>query len=125
MYNILPTPVNLFKWKLKDNALCQYCHETGHIIHVIHVFFYCKEIPLFWKFVIIRSTIPRNYQFKPFHVVYNWCDTIQETNSIETIHLLMNYALFSINKASFTQNRITKNKVIKHYSTFIKKSLRH
>ena len=48
MYNILPPPVNLCKWKLKDNDLCQYCDETRHIIHV---FFYCKEIKLFWKFV--------------------------------------------------------------------------
>ena len=47
-------------------------------------FFYCKEVKLFWKFVeeIIRNTIRRNYEFKPFHVVYNCRDTIQETNSI-------------------------------------------
>ena len=71
MYNILPTPVNLFKWKLKDNDLCEHCRETGHIIHA---FFYCKEVNLFWKFVeeIIRNTmILRNYEFKPFHEVYN------------------------------------------------------
>ena len=77
---------------------------------------------LFWKFVeeIIRSNILRNYEFKPFHVVYNCRDTIQETNSID---LFMNYALFSIYKASFTQNRITKNIVIKHLSHLLRSRL--
>ena len=119
MYNIVPTPVNLFKWKLKDNNLCQYCHETGHIIHV---FFYCKEIRLFWKFIeeIIQNTILRNYEFKPFHVVYNYCDKIQGSNSID---LLMNYALFSIYKARVIQNKITKNIVIKHLSHLLRSRL--
>ena len=60
------------------------------------------------------------YDFKPFHVVYNCRDTIQETNSID---LFMNYALFSIYKASFTQNRITKNIVIKHLSHLLRSRL--
>ena len=34
MYNILPTPVNLFKWKIKENNLCYYCNKPGTIIHV-------------------------------------------------------------------------------------------
>ena len=57
---------------------------------------------------------------KPFHVVYNCRDTIQETNSID---LFMNYALFSIYKASLTQNRITKNIVIKHLSHLLRSRL--
>ena len=80
---------------------------------------------LFWKFVeeIIRNTILyRNYEFKTFQVVYNCRDTIQETNSID---LFMNYALFSIYKASFSQNRITKNIVKKTSLTFIKKTSRY
>ena len=52
--------------------------------------------------------------------MYNCCDTIQETNIID---LLMNYALFSICKASFTQNRITKNIVIKHLSHLLRSCL--
>ena len=47
-------------------------------------------------------------------------DTIQETNSID---LFMDYALFSIYKASFTQNRITKNIVIKHLSHLLRSNL--
>ena len=119
MYNILPTPVNLFKWKLKDNDLCEHCPETGHIIHV---FFYCKAVKLFRKSVeeIIRNTLFRNYEFKPLHVVYYCRDTIQETNSID---LFMNYALFSIYNASFTQNKITKNIVIKHLSHLLRSRL--
>ena len=35
----------------------------------------------------------------------------------------MNYALFSIYKASFTQNRITKNIVIKHLSHLLRSRL--
>ena len=64
-------------------------------------------------YVFVKINCLRNYEFTPFHVVYNCRDTIQETNSID---LFMNYALFSIYKASFTQNRITKNIVIKHLS---------
>ena len=115
--SLLDPPVNLFKWKLKDNDLCQNCHEIGHIIHV---FFSCKEIQLFWKFVeeIIRNTILRNYEFEPCHVVYNCRNTNHETNSID---FLMNYALFAIYKASFTQNRISsKNIVIKHLSYLLR-----
>ena len=53
-------------------------------------------------------------------MVYNCRDTIQETNSID---LFMNYAVFSIYKASFTQNRITKNIVIKHLSHLLRSRL--
>ena len=31
MYNILRTPVNLFKWELKETT-CYYCNQTGTII---------------------------------------------------------------------------------------------
>ena len=56
MYNILPTAVNLHKWKLKDNDLCKYCNQTGNIKHL---FFQCKEVKLFWKSVehSLRNTL--------------------------------------------------------------------
>ena len=73
-----------------------------------------------WVEEIIRNTILRNYEFKPFHVVYNCRDTIQGSNSMD---VFMNYALFAIYKASFTQNRITKNIVIKHLSHLLRSRL--
>ena len=53
-------------------------------------------------------------------MVYKCRDTIHEYNSID---LFMNYALFAIYKASFTQNRITKNIVIKHLSHLLRSRL--
>ena len=34
MYNILPTPANLFNWKINEKNVCYYCNRPGTIIHV-------------------------------------------------------------------------------------------
>merc|ERR1712198_597372 len=69
-----------------------------------------------------RCTIQRNYEFKPTHVVFNvnYRHRRQETTSID---LLLNYALFAVYKARISQNRITKNILIKYLSHLLKNRL--
>ena len=96
MYNILPTPDNLFKWKLKETNICNYCDQKGD---VIHVFFMCHSVNSFWKTLemLIRNNFCNDFVFTPLCAVYNFGTKV---DNIEDIKLIINYALLSIYKVT-------------------------
>jgi hypothetical protein len=49
LHNLIPTNLNLFKWKVKDSPLCAHCKEVEDYEHF---FIHCPSLSLFWDTII-------------------------------------------------------------------------
>ena len=99
MYDILPTPVNLNKWKIRDTRVCTECQKEGTIYHV---FFACKQVQLFWLYVenLIRIYLKSaSFKIKPQFIIYKY----NSSDDTKLIDLVLNYALYSIYKAHISK----------------------
>ena len=94
MYNILATPANLFKWKLKQNDQCFYCDQKGDCRHM---FFSCDIVIMFWKKVeeSVQKYILQNFHFQPCLIVSGISFSSKEKSDVD---IILNYALYTIYK---------------------------
>ena len=93
LYNILPTPQNLHRWKIKDNSICTACDVEGTLFHV---YFYCRKIEGFLKYIerLLRKVTGETFNLNYEYFVYGY--NLKTDNGL--IDLLLNYALFAIFK---------------------------
>ena len=114
MYNILPTPVNLFKWKIKEKKLCYYCNKPGTIIHVFFNEKIFTDFETLLKYYYVTPFV-KNLNSHPF-VLYMVFMT--QKKNVTDIDLIIHYALFAIYKAS-VGNQFNKNVVTRIISKYI------
>ena len=119
MYNILPSPKNLFKWKKKENMKCQFCDEIGSLLHM---FYHCPILSLFWKYIeniVKRYCYDQTFVLEPQMLIYGF--DFSKTNLID---LVINYALLTIYRILLLLNQgkaNTRNEFIIMFKSNIQK----
>ena len=120
MYNILPIPINLFKWKLKETDSCFYCDQKGDLIQV---FFKCQVISSFWNSleILIREIFFKEFEFTPYYAVYMY-KFRSERKIMEDVNLIINYALLSIYRSTIISStkRISEKKITSYLAFLLK-----
>ena len=120
MYNILPTPKNLFKWQQKENK-CQFCNEIGSLLHM---FYYCPILSFFWKYIeniVKRYSFDATFVIEPQMLIYGF-----DFSKANLIDLSINYAILAIHRTILLLNqgkKYTGNEFIIMFKSILKKTI--
>ena len=63
MHNIIQTNLSLYKMKIKESPHCEHCHCQNETL--LHRFWECPEVKLFWEDVIEWWNTNRSENFNP------------------------------------------------------------
>ena len=119
IYDILITPDNLFRWKIKESNKCPFCIEVGSLLHT---FYYCPVLKSFWNYIeniVKRYTYDRSFIIDAQILIYGF-----DFSKANLIDLIINYALLSIYRTMllFHEERYyLENKFAVMFKSIIKK----